>query len=88
VGKLRLRYGIVRDEAEKPVDEWIRKLDSRKGTAGSWRRDRLGTRILCGVVAVGKCEIAESSGDCRGSMQSRVGTCTAMLRDTSSGKAP
>ena len=31
VGKLVERYGILKDEAEKQVDEWTRKLDARNG---------------------------------------------------------
>ena len=31
VGKLQERYGIVRDDAEKQVDEWIAKLEPRHG---------------------------------------------------------
>jgi uncharacterized protein YjbJ (UPF0337 family) len=30
VGKLQERYGIVRDEAEKQVDEWMAKLAPRR----------------------------------------------------------
>ena len=30
VGKIQERYGILKDEAEKQVDEWIAKLDSFK----------------------------------------------------------
>jgi uncharacterized protein YjbJ (UPF0337 family) len=29
VGKIQERYGILRDEAEKQVDEWMAKLPSR-----------------------------------------------------------
>jgi uncharacterized protein YjbJ (UPF0337 family) len=29
VGKIQERYGILRDEAEKQVDEWVSKLPSR-----------------------------------------------------------
>ena len=31
VGKVQERYGILRDEAEKQVDEWISKLPPRRG---------------------------------------------------------
>jgi uncharacterized protein YjbJ (UPF0337 family) len=31
VGKIQERYGILRDEAEKQVDEWIAKLGPRHG---------------------------------------------------------
>jgi uncharacterized protein YjbJ (UPF0337 family) len=31
VGKVQERYGILRDEAEKQVDEWISKLPPRHG---------------------------------------------------------
>jgi uncharacterized protein YjbJ (UPF0337 family) len=33
VGKIQERYGILRDEAEKQVDEWIAKLPPRHGDA-------------------------------------------------------
>jgi uncharacterized protein YjbJ (UPF0337 family) len=33
VGKIQERYGILRDEAEKQVDEWIAKLGPRHGDA-------------------------------------------------------
>jgi len=29
VGKIQERYGIMRDEAEKQVDEWVAKLPAR-----------------------------------------------------------
>jgi len=29
VGKVQERYGVLRDEAEKQVDEWLAKLPSR-----------------------------------------------------------
>jgi uncharacterized protein YjbJ (UPF0337 family) len=29
VGKIQERYGILRDEAEKQVDEWLAKMPSR-----------------------------------------------------------
>jgi uncharacterized protein YjbJ (UPF0337 family) len=29
VGKLQERYGILKDDAEKQVDEWISKLDPK-----------------------------------------------------------
>ena len=40
VGKIQERYGILRDEAEKQVDEWIAKIpphrgDDSGGSAGS-----------------------------------------------------
>ena len=31
VGKIQERYGVLRDEAEKQVDEWIAKIPSRPG---------------------------------------------------------
>jgi len=31
VGKLQERYGVLRDEAEKQVDEWLAKLPPRRG---------------------------------------------------------
>jgi uncharacterized protein YjbJ (UPF0337 family) len=31
VGKLQERYGVLRDEAEKQVDEWLAKLPPRHG---------------------------------------------------------
>jgi uncharacterized protein YjbJ (UPF0337 family) len=31
VGKIQERYGILRDEAEKQVDDWIAKIPSRRG---------------------------------------------------------
>ncbi len=31
VGKIQERYGILRDEAEKQVDEWIAKIQPRHG---------------------------------------------------------
>lgn len=31
VGKIQERYGILRDDAEKQVDEWIAKLPPRNG---------------------------------------------------------
>jgi len=34
VGKIQERYGILRDEAEKQVDEWVSKLPLRRD-AGS-----------------------------------------------------
>jgi uncharacterized protein YjbJ (UPF0337 family) len=34
VGKLQERYGSLRDEAEKQVDEWIAKLPPRHGAEG------------------------------------------------------
>jgi uncharacterized protein YjbJ (UPF0337 family) len=43
VGKIQERYGVLRDEAEKQVDEWLAKMPKRKdksperhdgGTAG------------------------------------------------------
>lgn len=30
VGKIQERYGVLRDEAEKQVDEWISKLPLRR----------------------------------------------------------
>lgn len=33
VGKIQERYGILKDEAEKQVDEWITKLDYKMGAA-------------------------------------------------------
>jgi uncharacterized protein YjbJ (UPF0337 family) len=30
VGKIQERYGVLRDEAEKQVDEWVAKLPSRR----------------------------------------------------------
>lgn len=32
VGKIQERYGILRDEAEKQVDEWLAKLPPRNGS--------------------------------------------------------
>jgi uncharacterized protein YjbJ (UPF0337 family) len=32
VGKIHERYGILRDEAEKQVDEWIAKLPTRSAS--------------------------------------------------------
>jgi uncharacterized protein YjbJ (UPF0337 family) len=29
VGKLQERYGIVKEEAERQIDAWIRRLDSK-----------------------------------------------------------
>jgi uncharacterized protein YjbJ (UPF0337 family) len=34
VGKIQERYGVLRDEAEKQVDEWIAKIPSRPGGDG------------------------------------------------------
>ncbi len=34
IGKIQERYGVLRDEAEKQVDEWVAKLPSR-GDAGA-----------------------------------------------------
>ena len=31
VGKIQERYGVLRDEAEKQVDEWIAKIPTRRG---------------------------------------------------------
>ena len=33
VGKIQERYGIMKDEAEKQVDEWIAKFDQTLGQA-------------------------------------------------------
>jgi len=33
VGKVQERYGVLRDEAEKQVDEWLSKLPPRHGDA-------------------------------------------------------
>ncbi len=30
VGKLQERYGILKDEAERQVDEWIAKFDAKR----------------------------------------------------------
>ena len=30
VGKIQQRYGVVKDDAERQVDEWMRKLDTNK----------------------------------------------------------
>ena len=30
VGKIQQRYGVLKDDAEKQVDEWLRKLDMRR----------------------------------------------------------
>ena len=35
VGKIQERYGVMRDEAEKQVDEWIKTLDERDKKAPS-----------------------------------------------------
>jgi uncharacterized protein YjbJ (UPF0337 family) len=44
VGKLQERYGILRDEAEKQVDEWVSKLPSRRDAgAPASRSDESGT---------------------------------------------
>jgi|HubBroStandDraft_5_1064220.scaffolds.fasta_scaffold1249120_2 uncharacterized protein YjbJ (UPF0337 family) len=37
VGKIQERYGILRDEAEKQVDEWIAKLGPRHGDGDASR---------------------------------------------------
>jgi uncharacterized protein YjbJ (UPF0337 family) len=37
VGKLQERYGVLRDEAEKQVDEWLAKLPARHGTDDAQR---------------------------------------------------
>ncbi len=37
VGKLQERYGVLRDEAEKQVDEWLAKLPPRHGTDDAQR---------------------------------------------------
>lgn len=34
IGKIQERYGILRDEAEKQVDEWLAKLPPRHGSEG------------------------------------------------------
>lgn len=31
IGKIQERYGVLRDEAEKQVDEWLAKMPSRHG---------------------------------------------------------
>jgi uncharacterized protein YjbJ (UPF0337 family) len=33
VGKIQERYGLLRDEAERQVDEWLAKLPARRSTA-------------------------------------------------------
>jgi uncharacterized protein YjbJ (UPF0337 family) len=33
VGKIQERYGLLRDEAERQVDEWLAKLPPRHGAA-------------------------------------------------------
>jgi uncharacterized protein YjbJ (UPF0337 family) len=40
VGKIQERYGVLRDEAEKQVDEWIAKVSSHKGSSPSDPADR------------------------------------------------
>jgi uncharacterized protein YjbJ (UPF0337 family) len=35
VGKIQERYGILRDEAERQVDEWIAKLPPREASGGA-----------------------------------------------------
>jgi uncharacterized protein YjbJ (UPF0337 family) len=40
VGKIQERYGILRDEAERQVDEWLAKMPSRHdGGRGDTPRD-------------------------------------------------
>ena len=34
VGKIQERYGVLRDEAEKQVEEWLSKLPSRHHDGG------------------------------------------------------
>jgi uncharacterized protein YjbJ (UPF0337 family) len=33
VGKIQERYGVMRDEAERQVDDWLQKLDVRDKNA-------------------------------------------------------
>lgn len=37
VGKLQERYGIVREKAQKDVDEWLAKVDARIDSIGKPR---------------------------------------------------
>jgi uncharacterized protein YjbJ (UPF0337 family) len=37
IGKIQERYGILRDEAERQVDEWIAKMPPAQGDARSDR---------------------------------------------------
>jgi uncharacterized protein YjbJ (UPF0337 family) len=39
VGKIQERYGVLRDEAEKQVDEWIAKVAPRDGRAASHQEE-------------------------------------------------
>lgn len=39
IGKIQERYGILKDEAEKQVDEWITKFDHKMGAATDQAKD-------------------------------------------------
>jgi uncharacterized protein YjbJ (UPF0337 family) len=43
VGKIQERYGVLRDEAEKQVDDWVSRLPSRHQAPPASKVDESGT---------------------------------------------